>query len=211
LDRLLGAEIIWAEVDRRDEVLAETFAKAELDGRQPYLIPYGGSNPIGAVAYAFALQEMVNQDFQPDWIVFPTSSGGTQAGLVVGAKLFGYMGQILGISVDQPEEVLSARVRQLAEGTGALFEESMSFSENDILINAAYLGGGYGVLGPNEVEAIHMFARLEGIILDPVYTGRAGAGLIDLIRSDFFSARQQVLFWHTGGAPALFADRYQVI
>jgi 1-aminocyclopropane-1-carboxylate deaminase/D-cysteine desulfhydrase-like pyridoxal-dependent ACC family enzyme len=102
-------------------------------------------------------------------------------------------------------------VRQLAVETGALFGEEMSFSEEEVLVNQDYLGGGYGVIGPGESEAIRMFARLEGLVLDPVYTGRAGAGLIDLIRKGFFTGGQQVLFWHTGGTPAIFADQYRVI
>jgi len=211
LDHLFGAELVWAEKNRRDQVLRETLERAEKNGRQPYLIPYGGSNPTGAVAYAFALQEMVNQGHQPDWIVFPSSSGGTQAGLVVGARLFGYTGKVLGISVDQPARVLTEQVILLAEETGARFGEAMSFSEEEVLVNSNYLGGGYGVLGPGEREAIRMFARLEGIVLDPVYTGRAGAGLIDLIRKEFFSGGQRVLFWHTGGTPAIFADQYRII
>lgn len=211
LDHLFGAELVWAVKNHRDQVLRETFEHAEKAGRQPYLIPYGGSNPTGAVAYAFALQEMVNQEIQADWIVFPSSSGGTQAGLLVGAKLFGYTGKILGISVDQPAKGLAARVRQLAEETGTLFGEAMSISEEEVLVNQEYLGGGYGVLGPGEIEAIRMFARLEGLVLDPVYTGRAGAGLIDLIRKGFFPGGQRVLFWHTGGTPAIFADQYRVI
>jgi 1-aminocyclopropane-1-carboxylate deaminase/D-cysteine desulfhydrase-like pyridoxal-dependent ACC family enzyme len=85
----------------------------------------------------------------------------------------------------------------------------MVFQANDILVNDSYLGGGYGVMGEREKEAIDLFARLEGLLLDPVYTGRAAAGLIDLARQGVFESGQQVLFWHTGGGPALFADRYQ--
>jgi 1-aminocyclopropane-1-carboxylate deaminase/D-cysteine desulfhydrase-like pyridoxal-dependent ACC family enzyme len=143
-----------------------------------------------------------------DWIVFASSSGGTQAGLIVGARLFGFTGQILGISVDQPAQELADRVSQLAGETGAHFDEAMSFSAGDVSVNADYLGGGYGVLGQGEVEAICLFARLEGILLDPVYTGRAAAGLIDLIGKNFFKPEERVLFWHTGGTPALFADQY---
>jgi 1-aminocyclopropane-1-carboxylate deaminase/D-cysteine desulfhydrase-like pyridoxal-dependent ACC family enzyme len=149
--------------------------------------------------------------FQPDWIVVASSSGGTQAGLIVGAKLFGFTGQILGISIDETRPQLTSRVRQLAQETAALFEETMSFSETEVLVNADYLGGGYGVLSPGEVEAIRLLARLEGILLDPVYTGRAAAGLIDLIRRGFFEENQRVLFWHTGGTPALFAEPYRII
>ena len=211
LDSLLGAELVWAPKAERDQVLEDAYGRAELAGRHPYLIPYGGSNSLGASAYAFAMQEMVNQDLHPDWIVFASSSGGTQAGLVAGARLFGYSGKILGISVDESAPALTARVRQLAQEIGARFDGEMRFLEDEVMINADYLGEGYGVLGRVELEAIQMFAKLEGILLDPVYTGKAAAGLIDLIRRDYFRPDQRVLFWHTGGTPALFVDQYRII
>lgn len=209
LDHLLGAEIVWSGRVERDKVLQDTFQNAWAAGRRPYLIPYGGSNPTGAAAYAFAMQEMLQQvDPQPDWVVFASSSGGTQAGLVLGARLFGYTGKVLGISVDETSTVLQQRVAVLAEATADLLGENLAFTPQEILVNAGYLGGGYGVLGDPEREAIRMFARSEGLMLDPVYTGRAAAGLVDLVRKNYFSAGQSILFWHTGGAPALFADRY---
>jgi D-cysteine desulfhydrase family pyridoxal phosphate-dependent enzyme len=209
LDRLFGAEIVWARRDNRDQVLQEAFQAAWDAGRRPYLIPYGGSNPTGAAAYAFAMQELVAQTAHADWIVFPSSSGGTQAGLVLGARLFNFEGRVLGISVDEPAEVLKKRVAQLATETADLLGENLSFKADDILVNADYLGGGYGVMGEAEKDALSLFAHTEGLLLDPVYTGRAGAGLIDLIRRGFFPAGERVLFWHTGGTPALFADRYR--
>lgn len=209
LDHLLGAEIVWSGRVEREKVLQDTFQNAWAAGRRPYLIPYGGSNPTGAAAYAFAMQEMLQQvDPQPDWVVFASSSGGTQAGLVLGARLFGYTGKVLGISVDETSTVLQQRVAALAEATADLLGENLAFTPQEILVNAGYLGGGYGVLGDPEREAIRMFARSEGLMLDPVYTGRAAAGLVDLVRKNYFSAGQSILFWHTGGAPALFADRY---
>jgi D-cysteine desulfhydrase family pyridoxal phosphate-dependent enzyme len=209
LDQLLGAEIVWAPRPEREAMLRQTFEQAWEQGRRPYLIPYGGSNPTGAAAYANALQEMLEQDVHPDWVIFPSSSGGTQAGLVLGKRLFGFAGSILGISVDEPQDVLQERVARLASETAAHLGESHRFTPQDILVNADYLGGGYGVMGEPEREAIRLFARHEGILLDPVYTGRAAAGMIDLIRRGFFTPDQSVLFWHTGGTPALFADRYQ--
>jgi 1-aminocyclopropane-1-carboxylate deaminase/D-cysteine desulfhydrase-like pyridoxal-dependent ACC family enzyme len=141
--------------------------------------------------------------------VFPSSSGGTQAGLALGARLFGYPGKVLGISVDEHKADLQARVAWLASETADFLGEKVNFAPDEILVNADYLGGGYGVMGPGEEEAIHLFARCEGVLLDPVYTGRAAAGLIDLVRQGAFRPDERVLFWHTGGSPALFADRYQ--
>ncbi len=209
LDGLLGAEIVWTTRPQRDQALKETFDKAWEQGRRPYLVPYGGSNTTGAAGYVVAMQELIEQGARPDWIVFPSSSGGTQAGLVVGARVFGYSGKILGISVDEPETVLCQRVAALATAAADFLGEPVAFSDAEILVNASYLGGGYGVMGDAEREAITLFARNEGILLDPVYTGRAAAGLIDLIRTGYFKHSETVLFWHTGGAPALFADRYR--
>ncbi len=209
LDRLFGAEIVLATRPQRDETLKQTFQAAWEAGRRPYLIPYGGSNTTGAASYAFAMQEFISQQTPADWIVFPSSSGGTQAGLALGARLFGYQGKVLGISVDEPAEVLKARVAGLAEQTADFLGEKIQFHPDEILVNADYLGGGYGVMGPGEKEAIGLFAHQEGLLLDPVYTGRAAAGLIDLIRKGFFPHQDTVLFWHTGGTPALFADQYR--
>jgi D-cysteine desulfhydrase family pyridoxal phosphate-dependent enzyme len=209
LDLLFGANIIWTQPQERDQVLQQAFDQAWETGQRPYLIPYGGSNPTGAAAYAFAVNELVEQAVYVDWIVFASSSGGTQAGLVLGARLFGFGGQILGISVDEAQDVLQQRVAELAGKTADFLGEEVSFRPDEVLVNSDYLGGGYGVMGEAEVEAIRLFARTEGLLLDPVYTGRAAAGLIDLIRKGFFQRDQIVLFWHTGGTPALFADRYQ--
>jgi D-cysteine desulfhydrase family pyridoxal phosphate-dependent enzyme len=209
LDQLLGAKILYATREQRDQRLQQAFEEAWSAGQRPYLVPYGGSNPTGAAAYAYALQELLQQELHPDWIVFASSSGGTQAGLVAGAHLLGYPGRILGISVDEPATVLQTRVAELASETAERLGKPRQFSSAEIMINDDYLGGGYGVLGPEEIEAIQLFARREGLLLDPVYTGRAAAGLIDLARKGFFKAGETVLFWHTGGTPALFAEKYR--
>mgnify|MGYP001038377067 FL=1 len=209
LDHIFGAEIIWTTRAQRDATLKATFDQAWEQGRRPYLVPYGGSNPTGAAAYAFAIQELMLQTSGIDWIVFASSSGGTQAGMVTGAKLFGFPGKILGISVDEPEQALRAHVAELASATADLLGETQRFSASDILVNAEYCQAGYGVLGDAEKEAIRLFARYSGLLLDPVYTGRAAAGLIDLIRQGFFKPGETLLFWHTGGAPAIFADLYR--
>lgn len=211
LDRLFGVEIVWTTYEQRGHMLQETFQAAWDAGKRPYLIPYGGSNPTGATGYVYALKEMLEQCAHPDAIVFPSSSGGTHAGMVVGARLFGYGGQVLGISVDEEQSVLQERVANLATLTADLLDEKLHFAPQDVLANDHYLGGGYGVMGEPEKEAVQLFAQHEGLLLDPVYTGRAAAGMIDLIRKGYFKAGQTVLFWHTGGAPALFAERYREV
>ena len=209
LFHLLGAELVFTARDKVQNKLAEVFEQAKAENRQPYLIPYGGSNPIGASGYVNAMLELAEQNCQPDWIVFPSSSGGTQAGMLVGARLSGYAGKILGISVDEPAEVLRLRVAELANQTAAFLGEPLTFSPEEVLVNDAYTGEGYAIMGEPEIEAVQLFARQEALMLDPVYTGRAAAGLIDLIRQGYFPKEDTVLFWHTGGTPALFAGKYQ--
>ena len=208
LDLFLGAQIVWAGGADRDLVLQQTYDQTQREGRKPYLIPYGGSNPIGALGYVYALKEMLEQIDDLDWIIFPSSSGGTHAGLALGGRMFNFKGKILGISIDNPAFELSEKVARLAEETAKGLGIEQSFMPQDIMVNDDYLGGGYGVMGEPEVEALTLFARSEGMLLDPVYTGRAAAGLIDLIRREVITADQKVLFWHTGGSPAIFADRY---
>jgi len=215
LDYLFGAQIVWTEPEQREKVLQDVLSRAEQQGERPYLIPYGGSNPVGALGYMTAMQELMDQlqtndslEY-PDWVVFPSSSGGTQAGLTLGSHLFNFRGKVLGISIDEPQIILKERVAQLASLSAELIGQHKKFSPDDILVDDNYLGKGYGVMGKLEREAIQMFGRYEGIILDPVYTGRAAGGLLDLIQRGFFSPNQVILFWHTGGGPALFAHRYQ--
>jgi D-cysteine desulfhydrase family pyridoxal phosphate-dependent enzyme len=209
LDELFGAEIVHvAERTNRDEILQETFDRAAKQGMKPYLVPYGGSNATGALGYAFAMKELVEQNLHADWIVFATSSGGTHAGLLLGQRVFGYKGKLLGISVDETEEWLKQHVSELASLSSEKLGKRIEFTPDEVLANANYCSAGYGVLTEQEREAIRLFATCEGILLDPVYTGRAAAGMIDLIRRGFFKKDETVLFLHTGGQPALFADQY---
>jgi D-cysteine desulfhydrase len=209
LDEFFGAEVVFVEQrSERDRILQETFDKAEQAGRRPYLLPYGGSSPTGALGYVFAMQEFMQQDVSADWIVFGTSSGGTHAGLVLGQRLYAYPGKILGISIDEPEDWLKSHVSSLATQASERFGSRMEIAPDDVLANDAYCQAGYGVVTAAEREAISLFARTEGLLLDPVYTGRAAAGLIDLLRKGYFGKDDTVLFWHTGGQPALFADQY---
>lgn len=209
LDHLFGAQIIWAaRREDRERVLQETFERLAQEGRKPYLVPYGGSNPLGVLGYVYAMEELVAQKVQAEWIVFASSSGGTQAGLTLGARLFGFSGRLLGISVDEPQKVLQERVARLATETSDLLGKPFTFAPTEIMVNADYCGAGYGVLTEAEIAAIRLFARTEGLLLDPVYTGRAAAGLLDLARKGFFRPGETVLFWNTGGQLALFAEKY---
>jgi D-cysteine desulfhydrase len=209
LDKLFGAEIVYvAERNDRDRILQETFDRAAKEGMKPYLVPYGGSSPTGALGYAFAMKELIEQNLKADWIVFATSSGGTHAGLLLGQRVFGYKGKVLGISIDESENWLKDQVSELASLTSEKLGQRIEFTPDEVLANANYCSAGYGVLTEQERQAIRLFATCEGLLLDPVYTGRAAAGMIDLIRKGFFKKDETVLFLHTGGQPALFADQY---
>jgi len=206
LDHLLGAEIRWAGDRSREEVMMEVVESERAAGRNPYPIPLGGSNPLGAAAYAAAMEELMHQTREPfDRIVFASSSGGTHAGLAVGAALTEFRGQVLGISVDEELLPLQSMVAGIASGICHLIGDPRHFEPADIFADAEYLGEGYAVMGKPEREAIDLFARCEGIMVDPVYTGRAAAGLIGLIRRGVIWRDETVLFWHTGGVPALWA------
>ena len=176
LDELSGAKLVFVPKEERDLRLQQAFTHAVEDGMQPYLISYGGSNPVGVQGYIQAMQELRDQNLQPDWIVLASSSGGTQAGLILGAQQTGFSGRILGISVDKPADELTQTIMALANQTAAWLDIDKKIESEDVLVNDAYCQEGYGVLQPAEVEAIRLFARTEGILLDPVYTGRAAAG-----------------------------------
>ena len=209
LDQLFGVEIVWvADRADRDRILGETYQAARAERKQPYLVPYGGSSTTGALGYVFAMDEFVRQNVSADWIVFGTSSGGTHAGLMLGQRLFEYSGKVLGISIDEPEDQLRANVSRLASDTSERLGKRIVFTPDDVMANSQYCTAGYGVLTDAEREAVHLFAKHEGMLLDPVYTGRAAAGMIDLIRKGFFRKDETILFWNTGGQPALFADKY---
>jgi len=209
---MLGATLHFAGSERKGESLDRIASMVRFSGHSPYIIPYGGSNAVGAVGFAFAMRELAEQlaglGIPLDRIVFPSSSGGTHAGLVVGAAMSGYKGKITGIRIDKDDPQDKPYHTLLAELTGQLahrLEVSGTFREVDFDLVEGYLGGGYGIPGDQEREAIGLLARSEGILLDPVYTGRAMAGLIDMIRRGTISATETILFWHTGGTPALFA------
>lgn len=210
LDEFFGAEIVTvADRADRDRVLRETFDGVARKGRKPYLVPYGGSSPTGALGYVFAMEEFLKQGVRADWMVFGTSSGGTHAGLLLGQRVFGYHGKVFGISIDETAGWLKDHVSALASDTSEKLGERLQFGPEDVLATDEYCRAGYGVLTDAEREAVRLVARLEGLLLDPVYTGRAAAGMIDLIRKGVFKKGETILFWHTGGQPALFAEKYQ--
>jgi D-cysteine desulfhydrase len=216
LDRMLGAELHWTTRENRLHRLRELADELSAAGHHPYVITYGGSDPVGAAGYALAMEELYCQaiatGLRLDAIVVASSSGGTQAGMIAGTRALDWDIPILGISIDERKADLQAKVADLATRTSAHLGRTDLFAPEDVLADDNYLGAGYGVVGDLEREAINLVARAEGILLDPVYTGRAFGGLLDVLRHRpaSFAASPgpgptTLLFWHTGGQPALSA------
>ena len=209
LDHLYGARV--RELPGGSDMNAAMSAVAEelrAEGRKPYIIPGGGSNPIGALGYVTCALEMVNQfnaqDLRVDCVVHATGSAGTQAGLVVGLEGTRSQIPVLGIGVRAAREAQETNVYNLAVKTAELLGVPGAVKRESVMANCDYVGGGYGVPTPGMVEAVTMMARLEGILLDPVYSGKGMAGLIDLCRKGHFKKGENVVFLHTGGAVALY-------
>ena len=212
LDKVYGCHIHWTGENRKGEDIPALVAQLKAEGKKPYVIPYGGSNELGAIAFIEAYKELNAQrealkvDFSH--IIFASSSGATHAGLMLGNKMLETYSQIVGINIDKGEMdkvPFDEHIVSLANSTAQLIAADYQFTADDLILNSDYVGDGYGVIGELEKEAIALTAQNEGILLDPVYTGRAMGGLIDMIRTGQIKATDNVLFWHTGGAPALFA------
>ncbi len=214
LDSILGARVEFfaagdeAAMARHLEDRARALAA---DGRRPYVIPMGGSVPAGAVGYALAVRELVAQaeaaGVRFSRAFFPAGSGGTQAGLLAGGRLYAPHLRFEGVAVSQASAERQPGVARLAAETLARLGPEAGpgrFDPGQVIIHGDYVGPGYGELYPEVVEAIRLVARTEGVLLDPVYTGKAMAGLVDLVRRGAVGREETVVFWHTGGAPALF-------
>ena len=209
LDYLHGATAEYRpgglDMNGEMEAVAE---RMRSEGRRVYTIPGGGSNPTGALGYVNCAMELVGQandrDLVIDRIVHATGSAGTQAGLVVGLKAINAQIPLLGIGVRAPKPKQEENVYTLAVATAEKLGCPGIVSREDVVANTDYVGDGYGIPAPSTIEAIEMFARLEGILLDPVYSGKGAAGLIDLARRGHFRKGERVVFLHTGGSAALF-------
>ncbi len=211
ISTLCGAEVHWCGDDRKGEGAGRVMETLQAAGHRPYFIPYGGSNAIGALGFVAAAHELHAQLREADehctHIVIASSSGGTHAGLLVGMRELGAPMQIVGIGIDKDNTVSSGfpgRIAALACETSAQRGAEITFSVDEVLMDDRFLGQGYGIMGEPERKAIRTLAETEGILLDPVYTARAMAGLVAMLEEGVFSAEDRILFWHTGGTPALF-------
>ncbi len=202
-DKFYGAETY--RVTSRDERRSTMAALAEgfrATGKRVVEIPLGASIPLGALGFARAVAEVQAQLDAPVTHIFhSSSSGGTQAGLVAGCQLFGLNAQVIGVSADDPAEAIAAEVAAIIAGVGEMLGVSLS---NEATVLDQYVGPGYGVDSPESVAALELTARTEGLLLDPVYSAKAMAGLLDWIWQGKLTAEDTVLFWHTGGQLALF-------
>jgi L-cysteate sulfo-lyase len=210
LDRLLGATLhICKPGETRAARSERLVSELRAQGEVPYHIPTGGSNPVGALGYVAGMLELLQQaeaeGLSLDRIVAACSSGGTQAGLLVGRELARSDAAILGVDIGGDFPGLTAKIQSIAEGCAQRVGMPPSLRPAAIEIDAGYAAPGYGMPNAGMLEAVKLMATLEGILLDPVYTGKAMAGLIGMIREGRFGREETVVFIHTGGMPALFA------
>jgi D-cysteine desulfhydrase family pyridoxal phosphate-dependent enzyme len=211
LSSLLGAHIHFCGDNRKGEDIPEVKKNLESLGKSCFVVPYGGSNLTGCLGFISALKELKDQQDQMeqkiDFIFFASSSGGTQAGLMLGVDLFGMDAALMPVSIDKEqqegkrlEELVLLLIREGAE----ILDMEKAYDLETVPLIRDYDQAGYGVLTDEESSAIHLLAQKEGILLDPVYTGRAFFGMLDQLRKGKIPKNSNVLFWHTGGIPALF-------
>ncbi len=189
--------------------MEKTAAELKAAGKKPYIIPGGASNPIGALGYAACAEEIMQQlntaRLRIDHIVVPSGSAGTHAGMAAGLGGTNAGIPISGMNVSRPRDEQEQIVFELAQQTTELLGVKGGIARDDIVCYSEYVGPGYSLPTEAMVEAVKLFAREEAILLDPVYSGKAAAGLIDLLRKGVFAKGENVLFLHTGGSPALYA------
>jgi L-cysteate sulfo-lyase len=212
LDRLLGAELRDCPGGGdMNAVLGPVADEVRAAGGTPYVIPGGGSNPTGALGYVSCALELLHQanerSLRIDYVVHATGSAGTQAGLVAGFEAMSSGIPVLGIGVRAPKPQQEENVHRLAEAVAERIGLRGGVRRERVIANCDHVGDGYGIPTPGMVEAVRLFARHEGILLDPVYSGKGAAGLIDLVRNGYFSKKDNVVFVHTGGSAGLFAYR----
>jgi len=212
LDSLFDAEVHMIDEGLKGPLRPKTIkALAEElreQGRRPYIIQGGASNPLGSLGYVNAVQEICEQleeqEITAQYLVCAVGSCGTIAGLIVGAEYFRAPFQVIGISVEGEKNELAGKIATLANEIAELLDMDVSFDRDKIVVYDEYVGTGYGIPTTGGIEALKLVARKEGIILDPVYTSKAMAGLMDLISQNRFTPQESVIFLHSGGAASVF-------
>jgi L-cysteate sulfo-lyase len=214
LDQLLGANASFpAASEFSQQSIDQLLDTLKSQGSRPYFIPVGGSTPLGAVGYARAADELLDQAHRQqiavDAIVVPTGSAGTHAGILAGLIRSGHPARVQGIAVSATTAEKEKLVATLTRQTLELLKHDGGSIDARVRVDDRFVGPGYGLPTDAMIDAVRLVARLEGLLLDPVYTGKAMAGLIEHVREGNFKPAEHVVFWHTGGTPALFA--YQSI
>jgi len=208
LDALLGADVRYvASREERNAAIDDAAAQLAREGRRPFRIPLGASTPLGALGFARAIGEVLEQMPAPDVIVHSSSSGGTQAGLLAGVALHGITTRVIGVSPDDPAVSIAGRVRDILQGMGPLLgvHGAALAGARPIEIDDAFIGDGYGLPSDASREAQRLAAQREAIFVDNTYTAKALAELIAAVRARRIPADATVLFWHTGGQVGIFA------
>jgi D-cysteine desulfhydrase family pyridoxal phosphate-dependent enzyme len=227
LERILGADIrvmdapAPGKIIKLEETIAfmnDIAATERRKGLKPYVVAVGGSmvagdmdKPLGAVSYVNAFAEMLEQTnglgFVPDAVIHATGSGGTQAGLLVGARALTDACRVVGISVSDDKETFAGYVADIAGAAHRVLDLEPAPGREDIIVLDDYIKNGYGIVNREVADVLRFFFATEGVVLDPVYTSKAMIGLVDLARKGYFKAGERVVFFHTGGTPALFPNR----
>jgi D-cysteine desulfhydrase family pyridoxal phosphate-dependent enzyme len=218
LDELFGATIHYlpppadptlATSPEEEAKVADVVANVKARGERPYVVPIGGSSPTGVLGYAWGTQEIVQQldalHERPARLYYASGSRGTEAGLVLGAKLWNAPYEPYGVAVSGGESFKLQRAYRIANGAAEMIGTTARVTEKDLITDQGYIGQGYGIATPEGVAAIRLLAETEGVLLDPTYTAKAMACLIDHVRSRRLEPSSTIVFLHTGGIPALFA------
>ncbi len=214
LTKIMGAEIRFVGGHETDlgpkmEKIAQEFRKS---GRTPYVIHKFGSVPKGSVAYVNAFMELEGQIKQQNLRinkVVVASAAGTYGGLCLGAIATNSNIEVTGIAISERSENWEQKLSDLVTGTAVHLGLDIQFTSNDINVNSNYIGDGLAHPTEGMVEAIKLVAQTEGVLLDPIYTGKGMAGLVDLVRKGVFTKNDTVVFWHTGGVPSLFSPQFR--
>ena len=230
LDYILGADIrikeaVKGKIVKQEDALAvaeEVAREVREQGHTAYLVAVGGSMPLGsmdlplgAISYVSAYVEMVEQakalGVQADYVVHSSGSGATQAGLVVGAQALTRGAKVLGISVSDGKETFGRDVLKIAQATEKALNLETPIKADDVIVFDEYIKDGYGIVNKEVADMIRLVFTKEGIVLDPVYTAKAMVGLVDLIEKGYFEKTDKVVFFHTGGTPALFPNKHKLV
>ena len=218
LDELLGARLVLIEDDEEaldqggklsmEDTIENLMVDLKKEGKNPYYIPVGGSNSIGSLGYISMTMEMISQanemGIEIGSMVAASGSGGTQTGMILGSDVEKSGIQAVGMGISSDASVVIPKLTELCNQTSDYYGLGLNYEEKDIIFNDNYIGEGYGIPSEEMIEAVKLLARKEGIILDPVYSGKAFAGMVDLIKKGYFDKSKAVVFIHTGGTPALF-------